>query len=96
MTKKNWLILLMILVPIVGYLFNIYALFLILPLGLYKLKINMKKLILIIVIAICILNFIYTFGYQGPPMTQFEFLTRTLGSIAVGTVSFVYYQKLTK
>ena len=56
----------------------------------------MKKLILIIVIAICILNFIYTFGYQGPPMTQFEFLIRTLGSIVVGTVSFVYYQKLTK
>jgi len=38
MTKKNWLILLMILVPIVGYLFNIYALFLILPFGLFKLK----------------------------------------------------------
>jgi len=38
MSKRNWLILLMITVPIVGYLFNIYALFLILPLGLFKLK----------------------------------------------------------
>jgi len=36
--KRNWLILLMILVPIVGYLFNFYAIFLILPLGLFKLK----------------------------------------------------------
>ena len=38
MKKRNWLILLMIIVPIVGYLFNIYALFLILPLGLFELK----------------------------------------------------------
>tara|TARA_B100001057_G_scaffold279310_2_gene279701 strand:- start:81742 stop:81861 length:120 start_codon:yes stop_codon:yes gene_type:complete len=38
MSKRNWLILLMITGPIVGYLFNIYALFLILPLGLFKLK----------------------------------------------------------
>ena len=28
----------MILVPIVGYLFNIYALFLVLPFGLFKIK----------------------------------------------------------
>ena len=29
------------------------------------------------------LNLLYTFGYQGEPMSQLEFLTRTLGSITV-------------
>jgi hypothetical protein len=44
----------------------------------------MKKLILILVIIIASLNLLYTFGYQGEPMmSQFEFLTRTLGSITV-------------
>jgi len=39
----------------------------------------MKKLILILVIIIASLNFLYTFGYQGEPMSQLEFLSRTLG-----------------
>tara|TARA_Y100000022_G_scaffold92958_1_gene80295 strand:+ start:1079 stop:1249 length:171 start_codon:yes stop_codon:yes gene_type:complete len=56
----------------------------------------MKKLLLILIIAICILNFLYTFGYQGPPMSQFEFLGRTFGSITIGITSFIYYQKLNK
>ena len=43
----------------------------------------MKKLILILVIIVATLNLLYTFGYQGEPMSQFEFLTRTLGSITV-------------
>ena len=43
----------------------------------------MKKLILIVVLVIAILNFLYTFGYQGEPMSQLEFLSRTLGSIIV-------------
>jgi hypothetical protein len=43
----------------------------------------MKKLILILVIIIATLNFLYTFGYQGEPMSQLEFLSRTLGSIIV-------------
>jgi len=38
MSKRNWLILLIISVPIIGYLFNIYALFIILPIGFFKLK----------------------------------------------------------
>lgn len=56
----------------------------------------MKKAILILIITICILNFFYTFGYQGPPMSQFEFLARTLGSMTIGITSIIYYQKLTK
>jgi hypothetical protein len=43
----------------------------------------MKKLIMILVIIVATLNLLYTFGYQGEPMSQLEFLTRTLGSIAV-------------
>lgn len=43
----------------------------------------MKKVILILVIIVATLNLLYTFGYQGEPMSQLEFLTRTLGSITV-------------
>ncbi|MDG1681811.1 MAG: hypothetical protein P8H49_01455 [Flavobacteriaceae bacterium] len=43
----------------------------------------MKKLLLILVIIIASLNFLYTFGYQGEPMSQLEFLSRSLGSIIV-------------
>ena len=34
----------------------------------------MKKVLPILIIVVCVLNFLYTFGYQGPPMSQFEFL----------------------
>ena len=37
-SKKNLYIFLMIIIPLIGYLFKIYALFLIIPLGLFKLK----------------------------------------------------------
>ena len=47
----------------------------------------MKKILLILVIIIASLNFLYTFGYQGEPMTQLEFLSRTLGSIIVLVIS---------
>ena len=47
----------------------------------------MKKIILILVIIIATLNFLYTFGYQGEPMSQLEFLSRTLGSIIVLVIS---------
>ena len=47
----------------------------------------MKKFLLILVIVIALLNFLYTFGYQGEPMTQLEFLSRTLGSIIVLVIS---------
>ena len=47
----------------------------------------MKKLILILVIIIASLNFLYTFGYQGEPMSQLEFLSRTLGSIIILVIS---------
>ena len=47
----------------------------------------MKKLILILVIIITSLNFLYTFGYQGEPMSQLEFLSRTLGSIIILVIS---------
>ena len=47
----------------------------------------MKKFLLILVIVIALLNFLYTFGYQGEPMSQLEFLSRTLGSIIVLVIS---------
>ncbi|MDA8626419.1 hypothetical protein N9L21_02790 [Flavobacteriaceae bacterium] len=47
----------------------------------------MKKLILILVIITASLNFLYTFGYQGEPMSQLEFLSRTLGSIIILIIS---------
>jgi len=47
----------------------------------------MKKLILILVIIIASLNFLYTLGYQGEPMSQLEFLSRTLGSIIILVIS---------
>ena len=53
----------------------------------------MKKLILILVIIIASLNFLYTFGYQGEPMSQLEFLTRTFGSLAFGLASILLLKK---
>ena len=47
----------------------------------------MEKTLLILVIIIASLNFLYTFGYQGEPMSQLEFLSRTLGSIIVLVIS---------
>ena len=36
--NKNFLIFLMIIIPLIGFLFKIYALFLIFPLGVFSLK----------------------------------------------------------
>jgi hypothetical protein len=47
----------------------------------------MKKIILILVIILASLNFIYTFGYQGEPMSQLEFLFRSLGSVIILVIS---------
>ena len=55
----------------------------------------MKKLLLIIVIIIASLNFLYTFGYQGDPMSQLEFLSRTLGSIIILVFSILLLNKVT-
>ena len=55
----------------------------------------MKKLLLIIVIIIASLNFLYTFGYQGEPMSQLEFLSRTLGSIIILVFSILLLNKVT-
>ena len=55
----------------------------------------MKKLLLIILIIIASLNFLYTFGYQGEPMSQLEFLSRTLGSIIILVFSIVQLNKVT-
>ena len=57
--------------------------------------IKMKKLLLIIVIIIATLNFLYTFGYQGDPMSQLEFLSRTLGSIIILVFSILLLNKVT-
>tara|TARA_B100000787_G_scaffold136643_1_gene105471 strand:+ start:182 stop:349 length:168 start_codon:yes stop_codon:yes gene_type:complete len=53
----------------------------------------MKKFLLLVVLIIAILNFLYTFGYQGEPMSQLEFLTRTSGSLAFGLVSILLLKK---
>ena len=55
----------------------------------------MKKLLLIILIIIASLNFLYTFGYQREPMSQLEFLSRTLGSIIILVFSIVQLNKVT-
>tara|TARA_B100001057_G_C22056520_1_gene646609 strand:- start:98 stop:295 length:198 start_codon:yes stop_codon:yes gene_type:complete len=55
----------------------------------------MKKLILVSLIVIAILNFIYTFGYQGEPMSQFEFLFRTYGSLALAAFAIILLNKKT-
>ena len=47
----------------------------------------MKKTLPILLIIIATLNFLYTFGYQGEPMSQIEFLTRTFGSLGLGLIS---------
>ncbi len=53
----------------------------------------MKKLIFILILIIAILNFLYTFGYQGEPMSQLEFLSRMLGSLTFGLVSIILLNK---
>mgnify|MGYP000073408762 CR=1 FL=1 len=55
----------------------------------------MKKLILIFVIIIASLNLLYTFGYQGEPMSQLEFLSRTLGSMVILIISIIQLSKVT-
>ena len=49
----------------------------------------MKKshIIAILLIIIAVLNFLYTFGYQGEPMSQIEFFSRTFGSLGLGLIS---------
>ena len=42
---------------------------------------------MILVIIVATLNLLYTFGYQGEPMSQLEFLSRTLGSIIILVIS---------
>ena len=54
----------------------------------------MKKLILILVIIVASLNLLYTFGYQGEPMSQSEFLIRTFGSLIFGSISMLILLKI--
>ncbi len=56
----------------------------------------MKKLILVSLIVIAILNFLYTFGYQGEPMSQIEFLSRTFGSLVLAAFAIILLNKKTK
>ncbi len=53
----------------------------------------MKKILPILLIIIAILNFLYTFGYQGEPMSQIEFLSRTFGSLGLGLISIFLLTK---
>jgi len=59
----------------------------------YMLKYYFIQLLFIVVIIVSIINFLYTFGYQGEPMSQVEFLSRTLGSIIFGSISFLQLMK---
>jgi hypothetical protein len=49
----------------------------------------MRKLLIILVLIVSIVNFLYTFGYQGEPMSKVEFLSRTFASVFFGTSSVV-------
>jgi hypothetical protein len=49
----------------------------------------MKKIFLIIIIIVSIINFLYTFGYQGEPMSQLEFLGRSYASLIFGVISLI-------
>ena len=53
----------------------------------------MNKLILVSLIVIAILNFLYTFGYQGEPMSQIEFLSRTFGSLVLAAFAIILLNK---
>ena len=53
----------------------------------------MRKLILLLLIVIATLNFVYTFGYQGEPMSQFEFLFRTYGSLVLAAFAIILLNK---
>ena len=59
----------------------------------YMLKYYFIQLLSIVVIIVSIINFLYAFGYQGEPMSQVEFLSRTLGSIIFGSISFLQLMK---
>jgi len=48
---------------------------------------KLKTILPILFIVIAILNFLYTFGYQGEPMSQIEFLSRTFGSLGLVLIS---------
>ncbi len=48
-----------------------------------KLKITLP----IVLIVIATLNLLYTFGFQGEPMSQIEFLSRTFGSLVLVLIS---------
>ena len=50
-------------------------------------KMKKSHIIAILLIIIAVLNFLYTFGYQGEPMSQIEFLSRTFGSLGLGLIS---------
>jgi len=56
----------------------------------------MKKLLFVLVLIVSIINFLYTFGYQGEPMSQVEFLSRILGSMFFGVISVSQIIKMTK
>ena len=49
----------------------------------------MKKIFLILIIIVSIINFLYTFGYQGEPMSQLEFLGRSYASLIFGGISLI-------
>ncbi len=53
----------------------------------------MKKILPILLIIIALLNFLYTFGYQGEPMSQVEFLFRTYGSLVLAAVAIILLNK---
>ena len=56
----------------------------------------MKKLKITTLVILMILagsNLLYTFGYQGEPMTQVEFLSRVFVSIGLGFGSLVLLMK---
>ena len=49
----------------------------------------MKNTFLILIIIVSVINFLYTFGHQGKPMSQLEFLGRSYASIIFGVISLI-------
>ena len=59
-------------------------------------KNTILRILFISVIVLGSFELLYTFGYQGEPMTQIGFLSRTLGSLGFIAFGIIMLGKITK
>jgi hypothetical protein len=59
-------------------------------------KNKLLKILYITIMVIGGFELLYTFGYQGEPMTQFGFLFRALGSLGFISFGGVMFSKVNK